>query len=62
MPVFNVTINSVDGRASENVEIMGTDIPDFTTVKRRTFTQLKKKYENIRGKTYRSEREEYPII
>ena len=32
IPVFNVTINSVDGRASENVEITSTDIPDFTTV------------------------------
>ena len=62
MPVFNVTINSVDGRASENVEIMGTDIPDFTTVKRPTFTELKVKYGNVRGKTfYRLEREEYPI-
>jgi hypothetical protein len=62
MPVFEVTINSVDGRASENIEITGTEMPDFTTVKRPTFTELKEKYEHLREKTfYRSESEEYPI-
>ena len=67
MPVFKVTINLVDGRASENIdgrasEIRGTEMPDFTTVKRPTFIELKEKYEHIRGKTfYRSESEEYPI-
>ena len=43
MPVFEVTINSVDGRASENIEITGTEMPDFTTVKRPTFIELKEK-------------------
>ena len=62
MPVFEVTINSVDGRASENIEITGTEMPDFTTVKRPTFIELKEKYEHLREKTfYRSESEEYPI-
>ena len=62
MPVFKVTIDSVDGRASESIEITGTEIPDFTTVKRPTFIELKEKYEHIRGMTfYRSESEEYPI-
>ncbi|XP_028390705.1 uncharacterized protein LOC114515614 [Dendronephthya gigantea] len=62
MPVFEVTINAVDGRASETIEITGTEMPDFTTVKRPTFIELKEKYEHVRGKTfYRSESEEYPI-
>ena len=62
MPVFEVTINSVDGQASENIEITGTEMPDFTTVKRPTFIELKEKYEHLREKTfYRSESEEYPI-
>ena len=43
MPVFEVTINSVDGRPSENIEITGTEMPDFTTVKRPTFIELKEK-------------------
>ena len=62
MPVFEVTINAVDGRASETIEITGTEMPDFTLVKRPTFIELKEKYEHVRGKTfYRSESEEYPI-
>ena len=62
IPVFKVTINLVDGRASENIKIRGTEMPDFTTVKRPTFIELKEKYEHIRGKTfYRSESEEYPF-
>jgi hypothetical protein len=62
MPVFEVTINSVDGRANEDIEITGTEMPDFTTVKRPTFIELKEKYEHLREKTfYRSESEEYPI-
>ena len=62
MPVFEVTIDAVDGQASENIEVTGTDMLDFTTVKRPTFIELKEKYEHIRGKTfYRSQSEEYPI-
>jgi hypothetical protein len=62
MPVFEVTINSVDARASEKIEITGAEMPDFTTVKRPTFIELNEKYEHLRDKTfYRSESEEYPI-
>jgi hypothetical protein len=62
MPVFEVTINSVDGRAFENIEITGAEMPDFTTVKRPTFIELKEKYKHLREKTfYWSESEENPI-
>ena len=62
MPVFEVTIYAVDGQASANIEVTGTDMLDFTTVKRPTFIELKEKYEHIRGKTfYRSQSEEYLI-
>ena len=62
MPVFKVMIKLVDGKASENIEITGTEMPDFTTVKRPTFIELQEKYKHIRGKTfYRSESEVYPI-
>ena len=62
LPVFDVTIDSVDGEVSEHIEITGAQVRDFTTVKRPTFPELKEKYEHIRGKTfYRSESEEYPI-
>ncbi len=61
MPVFEVVIDAVDGQASENIEVTGTDMLDFTTVKRRTFIELKEKYEHIRGKTfYRSPEAPHP--
>ena len=62
MPVFNVTINAVDGQANESVEITGSKTWDFTTVKRPPLRELKEKYKHVEGKTfYRTASEEYPI-
>ena len=52
----------VDGQASESVEITGSKMWDFTTVKRPPLRELKEKYKHIEGKTfYRTASEEYPI-
>ena len=52
MPVFEVRVDSLNGRASENIEIAGAEMTDFTTIKRPTFVKLKQKYQHIRGKTF----------
>jgi len=60
--VFDVTLISVDGRAIERVDIVGSSMPNFTTVKRPTLKELKEKYGHARDKTfYMTENEEYPI-
>ena len=62
MPVYDVTINSVDGQASEHVEITGSEMSDFTTIRRPTLQEFKEKYKHVQGKTfYRTASEEYPI-
>ncbi|XP_028407507.1 uncharacterized protein LOC114530118 [Dendronephthya gigantea] len=33
MPVFEVKINSLDGKTSENIEVAGAEMTDFTTIK-----------------------------
>ena len=62
MPNYDVTINSIDSKASEKIEITGSKLADFTTIKRPTLTELKEKYQHVQGKMfYRTASEEYPI-
>ena len=62
MPIYDVTINSIDSKASEKIEIIGSKLADFTTIKRPTLSELKEKYQHVQGKMfYRTASEEYPI-
>ena len=62
MPIFKVRLDSLDHRTSEQIEITGSEIADFTTVRRPTVRELKAKYEHARDKKfYMTADEEYPI-
>ena len=62
MPILNVTTESVDGKKSKSVELTGTKVMDFTTVRWLTIAEVKEKYSHVREKTfYRTANEEYPI-
>ena len=62
MPIFEVRLDSLDNRRSEQVEITGSKMEDFTTVRRPTIKELKTKYEHARDKQfYMTANEEYPI-
>ena len=62
MPVYDVIINSIDSKATEKIEITGSKLADFTTIKRPTLTELKEKFQHVQGKMfYRTASEEYPI-
>ena len=62
MPVFAATIESADGSVSKSIELAGSKMSDFTTVRRPTIAEVKEKYPHVRGKTfYRTANEEYPI-
>ena len=62
MPIYDVTINSIDSKASEKIEITGSKLADFTTIKRPTLKELKEKFQHVQGKMfYRTASEEYPI-
>ena len=62
MPICEVRFDSLDNRTSEQVEITGSKMEDFTTVKRSTVRELKTKYEHARDKQfYMTANEEYPI-
>ena len=62
LPIFEVRLDSLDHRTSERVEITGSKMADFTTVKRPTVKELKTRYEHARDKQfYVTASEEYPI-
>ena len=62
MPRFEVRLDSLDNRASEQAEITGSKMEDFTTVRRPTVKELKTRYEYARDKQfYLTANEEYPI-
>ena len=52
LPVYHITIRSLDGKAKEKLEVTGSKNPDFSTVKRPKMHELKLKYEHIRDKQF----------
>ena len=53
MPIFNLSIESLDGKASEKIQVTGTKLRDFTTVRRPDIDKLKEQYEHTKDKTDR---------
>ena len=52
LPLQEVTLNSLDGKAHEKVEITQSTMPDFTDVKGPTVKELKKKYVQAQNKKF----------
>ena len=62
MPIFNLSIESLDGKTSEEIEVTGTKLRDFTTVRRPDISKLKEQYEHTKDKRfYKQIGDEYPI-
>ena len=62
MPIFNVEMASLDGTAKERIEITGTKMPNFTTIKRPDMNELKREFEYTRDKRfYMHPDHKYPI-
>lgn len=52
MPIYKIEINALDGRAREEIEVTGSKLPDFTTVKRPDIRELKLKYDHTKDKMF----------
>ena len=52
MPIFQATIESMDGKAQEEIELAGSRMPDFTTVTRPDMNKLKLAYEHTKDKRF----------
>ena len=62
MPIFDTSIVSLDGKACEEIELTGSRLADFTTVRRPDMNQLKLKYSHTQDKRlYMTSRGEYQI-
>jgi hypothetical protein len=62
MPIYNLTIESLDGTAKEDIALAGSMMQDFTTVKRPDMNKLKLNYEHTKDKRfYMTTNGEYPI-
>ena len=62
MPIFNLVIESLDGKASEKIQLTGTKLRDLTTVRRPDINLLKEQYEHTKDQRfYKQIEDEYPI-
>ena len=62
MPICNLLIESLDGKASKKIRVTGTKVRDFTTVRRSDINKLKEQYEHNKDKRlYKQIGDEYPI-
>ena len=52
MPIFDTSIVSLDGKACEDIELTGSRLADFTTVRRPDMNQLKLKYSHTHNKRF----------
>ncbi len=52
LPIFEVTMTSLDGKTSEKVELTGSKMSDFTTVRRPNLSDLKSKYGHASDKSF----------
>ena len=52
MPIYEIEINALDGKARERMEVTGSKLSDFTTVNRPAISELKEKYEHMKNKTF----------
>ena len=62
MPIFDTSIVSLDGKACEEIELTGSRLADFTTVRRPDMNQLKLKYSHTQdNRFYMTSGGEYQI-
>ena len=62
MPIFSIAIDSLDGKSRERIEVTGSKMSDFTTIRRPNMNDIKLKYEHARDKKfYVKQGDEYPI-
>ena len=59
MPIFNLLIESLDGKESEKVQVTGTKLRDFTTVRRPDINKLKEQCDWRRVSYTRDLRRQY---
>ena len=52
MSIFDTSIVSLDGKACEEIELTGSRLADFTTVRRPDMNQPKLKYSHTTARTY----------
>ena len=52
MPIFDTHIKSLDGESCEEVEFTGSELADFTTVRRLDINQRKLKYSHTQDKRF----------
>ena len=57
MPIFEVVIESMDGKAQEEIELTGSKLSDFRTITRPDMNKLKHEYQHTKNKRFYMNRE-----
>lgn len=62
MPIFEVMIESLDGNARKEIELTGSKLNDFTTVRQPDTNKLRHEFEHTKDKRfYMTPDGKYPI-
>ena len=52
MPLYKLVIKSIDNKNENTIEVVGSKMPDFTTIVRPPVKEIKEKYPHAQGKTF----------
>ena len=52
MPILEIMIESLDGKAQEDIELTGSKLNDFITIRRPDMNQLKHEFEHTKDKRF----------
>ena len=55
MPIFHLSIESLNGKASEKIQVTGTKLRDFTAVRRPDIHKLNKHYEHTKDEVLQTD-------
>ena len=55
MPIFHLSIESLNGKASEKIQVTGTKLRDFTAVRRPDINKLNKQYEHTKDEVLQTD-------
>ena len=57
MPIFKVMIESMDGNARDKIELTGSKLNDFNTLRRPDMNELKHKFEHTKERKFHMNRD-----
>ena len=62
VPIYNVEMTSIDGSAKDKIKVTGTNMPNFTVVKRPDMNKPKRTFEHTKDKRFHMKKDHEYLI